>query len=244
MRKWIKRIGLVIVMIAGFVALPLAFPQPLFAYGLSEGNLSVHSDQPMPQTEAQAFLRDVKKRLSRVPELNTNHPMQIYVTNSKWRQNWLWLAIPAKAGGFTAAPVSGWHAFFAGADFTANQLVARSGYRTNPPRTLGYYGAHELTHVTMSKKLGWVRFHLMPEWIREGIPDYVAMPDESASELYGKIGKRKADLAMMKTYGVYAPYRLLVAYFLNDARWPVQQLMATNMSFEEARKVVFAALED
>ena len=242
MRKWIKRVVLAIVAIAGFVALPLAFPQPLFAYGLSDGNLSVHSDQAMPETEAKAFLRDVQQRLSKLPEINTDHPMQIYVVNSKWRQNWLWLAVPANAGGFTTAPVSGWHAFFAGADFKADQLVARSGYRTNPPRTLGYYGAHELTHVTMSKKLGWVRFQLMPQWIREGMADYVAMSDESARELFEKIGKRKADLPMMKAHGVYAPYRLLVAYFLNDAKWPVQKLMDSNMSFEDARKIVFARL--
>lgn len=241
--RWIKRLFLILVIIAGFIASPLAFPGPLFAYGVTDGKLSVYADKPIPEIQAKAFIRDVEQRLTKIPALQTDHPMKIYIANEKWRQRLLWLIVPYRAGGFVVTPVSNWHAFFSGADFLSDRLISRSGYRPEPPRTLGYYGAHELTHVVMSKKLGWVRFLLLPKWIREGMADYVAMPDESADKLFMKIGKKKADLPMMKTYGVYAPFRLLVAFFLENQHWSADRLMASDLSFDQARKIVFAALE-
>ena len=82
----------------------------------------------------------------------------------------------------------------------------------------------------------------MPVWVREGIADYVAMPPESAATLFSKIGERDADLAMMRAYGVYAPYRLLVTYFLEEAGWSIDQLLASDLTLEEAREIVFEEL--
>ncbi len=241
-KRWLKRISGILFAVGIFVAAPLIYPSPLFAFAAVNGQLSVHSDQPIPVVKAKKFLADVRRRMKRLPELSIKNPMQIYIANNPWRRNWLWVIAP-KAGGFVAPPATGWHAFFSGADFMTDELIAPSGYRTQPPRTLAYYGAHELTHVVMSKKLGWVRFHMMPKWVREGLPDYVAMPQENAATLFEEIKDRNADLAMMKAHGVYAPYRLLVTWFLEEAHWPVGKLMASNLSLNQAQAIVFAALE-
>ena len=161
--------------------------------------------------------------------------MQIYIANSSWRRHWLWIVPPNMAGGFVAVPATRQHAFFSGADFEADELISPSGYRTQPPRTLAYYGAHELTHVATAQTLDLVSYYLMPEWIREGIADYVAMPGESTAALFSKIGDRKADLEMMKNHGVYAPYRLLVTYFLEEEEWTIDQRHLQN----PARREVF-----
>ncbi len=83
----------------------------------------------------------------------------------------------------------------------------------------------------------------MPKWIREGLPDYVAMPKQSAASLYNKIGQRDADLAMIKAHGAYPPYRLLVTYFLDQAHWTLDQLMASNLTLNQARAIAFKALD-
>ena len=243
MKRWIKRIGLTIVVLTAFIVLPLMFPSPLFAYSVNYQNLSVYSDLPLPQKQATAFLTEVKSRLSRFPSLDNGAPKQIYIANTKWRQKWLWIVTASNAGGFTVAPITRNHAFFSGADFQTNELIGPTGYKTKPPRTLAYFGSHELTHVTMAHKLGTIRFHLLPEWIREGIPDYVALPDQSAKDLYHQIGKKHADLKMIKAHGVYAPYRLLVAFFLNEKHWDLDKLMASNLTYEQARKIAFKGLD-
>ncbi len=242
MKGWLKILGLVTATLVFFIALPLVFPAPLFAHSVTLGFLSVHSDEAIPEKDARLFLQQVQKRLDQSPVRFPDQSMQIYVANTKWRRIWLWLAIPKGAGGFVVAPLTRWHTFFSGADFKDGVLIGPTGYRPYAPRTLAYYGAHELTHTTMSKKLGWLRFQLMPEWIREGVPDYVALPHETTQALYGKIGEGNADLAMMKAHGVYAPYRLLVSYFLDEKRWTIDRLMASNLTLSQARTIVFKAL--
>ncbi len=242
MRKCLKITGVVVVALLLFLAFPLVFPTPLFAHSVTLGSLSVFSDEALPKKEARLFLQQVQKRLDQSPVRFPGQHMQIYVANTKWRRTWLWLAVPKGNGGFVVAPLTRWHTFLSGADFKDGVLIGPTGYRPNAPRTLVYYGAHELTHTTMSKKIGWLQFQLMPEWIREGVPDYVALPHESTNALYEKIGEGDADLAMMKAHGVYAPYRLLVSYFLDEKGWSIERLMASNLTLSQARTIVFKAL--
>ncbi len=244
MKGCLKIIGVVFTALVLFIAFPLVFPAPLFAHSVALGSLSVHSDQPLPEKQALLFLQQVQERLDQSPVRFPAQKMQIYVANTKWRRNWLWLAIPKGAGGFVAAPFTRWHTFLSGADFKEGLLIGPTGYRPYAPRTLVYYGAHELTHTTMSKKLGWLRWQLMPEWVKEGLPDYVALPHESTQTLYGKIGEHSADLAMMKAHGVYAPYRLLVSYFLEEKGWTIEKLMASNLTLSQARTIAFRALRE
>ncbi len=242
MQKRLKIAGVVVVALLLFIAFPLVFPAPLFAHSATLGSLSVFSDEALPKKEARLFLQQVGERLDQSPVSFPGQNMQIYVVNAKWRRNWLWLAIPKGAGGFVVAPFTRWHTFLSGADFKAGLLIGPTGYRPYAPRTLSYYGTHELTHTIMAKKLGWLSWQLMPEWIREGVPDYVALPQESAQTLYGKIGEHSADLDMMKAHGVYAPYRLLVSYFLDEKGWTIEKLMASNLTLLQARATVFKAL--
>lgn len=241
-KRWGKRIGISTILILLFVAFPLVFPKPLFAYGVVDGSLSVYSDRPIPQDKALQLLQQVNEKLEKSPIPYTASPMQIYIVNTTWRWRWLWIVPNRVAGGFIAPPATRQHTFFSGADFETDELISPSGYRTQPPRTLSYFGAHELTHVMTNNSVGVIRYHQMPTWVVEGLADYVAMERESSAELYAKIGEQDADLAMMQAYGVYAPYRLLVTYFLDDSGWTIEQLLATDLSLEEARTIVFTEL--
>ena len=72
---------------------------------------------------------------------------------------------------------------------------------------------------------------------------YKRQPRESAAELYAKIGRRDADLSMMKEHGVYAPFRLVVAHLLEEEGWTIDSLVDTALDFEAARTLAYDALE-
>lgn len=227
-----------------FISAPLIYPKPLFPYAVSSEGLSVHSDMQLSQVQTEKFLKEVKAKLKDAPIHYKENPMQIYVANVSWHRTWLWLIHRgAQVGGFVVAPLTREHAFFSGADFESNELISPSGYRPHPPRTLVYYGVHELMHVVTIKNVGWYRFATMPVWVREGLADYVAMPTERADKLYAKIGQKKLDLSMMKAHGVYAPYRLLVIYFLEEEGWSIERLLESDLTLEEAQAIVFGDLE-
>jgi len=242
-KNWLKYISSILGILIVLVVLPLSFPKILFANSVSIEGLSIYSDLEIPKKEATAILSKVRASLELSPLQNHAEEMQIYVANNQLLRKWLWLAVPKNAGGFVLRPFTRNHAFFSGADFQANTLIGPSGYRPAPPRDLAYYGAHELTHVSTANAVGSFRLQTMPVWVREGIADYVAMPDESAASLYSKIGSKDSDLDMMNEHGVYAPYRLLVTYFLEDNEWSVEQLLESNLSISEAQALVYRELE-
>jgi len=243
-RRWFKAGGLVLGLFSIVIIFPLCFPKALFAHSVVHNRLSVYSDRPIPEELGKVFLQQIEDRLNASPLQSDDKEMQVFVANNELLRKWLWLVVPSNAGGFVLKPLTRRHTFFSGADFEANTLIGPSGYRPAPPRDLAYYGAHELTHVATGEKVGWLRLHLMPRWVREGLADYVAMPLESAKSLYAKIGEQNADLDMMNEYGVYAPFRLLVTYFLEEQNWTVDQLLASNLSLREARSIAFQKLRD
>lgn len=243
-KSWFKYAGLTLSLIILIVVLPLSAPNLLFAHAVSFKNLSRHSSDEIPSEIARSLLREIDQRLQTSPLNSSEEAMQIYVADDSFLQRWLWLAVPAEAGGFILSPFTRNHAFFSGADFNSNQLISPSGYRPEPPRDLAYYGSHELSHVATANAVGALRFHSMPVWIKEGLADYVAMPRESSQSLYAKIGEADADLDMMRAFGVYAPYRLLVAHFLDDRGWPIEELLRSRLSLHEARDIAFDALSE
>ena len=237
--------GLLILTLCGtcLVVFPLMYPQVLFAYKVEQGNLSIRSDYPVPAEEGTFILSEISKRLDTSPLKLPQEPMQLYIPHEgSWRMNWVWIIPPKEVGGFVVVPFTGRHAFLSGADYTTNELIAPTGYRPLPPRTLSYYGVHELTHVVIARKVGAFSFYEIPVWINEGLADYAALSGASAADLYAAIGEGEADRDTINDHGFYAPYRLLVTYFLEEEGWSVDQLLESRMPLEEAREVVFSNL--
>jgi hypothetical protein len=243
MRRWLKR--LVLYAVAGLVAVALAFgglivwPKPLFAFSLGAGRIVVSSDRPIAAAGAERVLRDCERLLERSPLQPKSGQYQLYVANEEWRHRLYFIPSP-EAGGISYYYGFGGHAFLSGADFDTGQLVTW-GYAATPPRTLAYYCAHELTHVVTGEHVGIVALLRMPEWVREGFADYVAIENRQSFErLRDGLGERPVDVAMMQAYGAYPRYRLLVTYFLEKKRWPVDQLLQTQLSPEEALALMHA----
>jgi hypothetical protein len=217
----------------------IAWPDPLFAFSLAAGKIVVASDHPIPAEGGERLLRDCEKLLERSPLVAEGRRYHLYVTNEDWRHRLFFLQSP-DASGLTYYYGLGGDAFLSGANFETGRLV-KWGYVNAPPRTLAYYCAHELTHIVTGEHIGMVGLLRLPEWVREGIADYVAIENrQSFEQLSDALGDRPVDVRMMQTYGSYPRYRLLVTYFIEKKGWSVEQLFKTSLSMNEALAIMRA----
>jgi hypothetical protein len=210
-----------------------AWPDPLFAFSLGAGKIIIASDRPIPAAGGQRLLRDCENLLERSPLKADGRHYHLYVTNEDWRHRLFFLG-HGDAGGFEYYFGFRSNAFLSGANFETGRHI-KWGYVATPPRTLAYFCAHELTHIVVDEHIGVVGKLLLPEWVHEGFPDYVAIEHrQSFEQLRDALGERPVDVAMMQAYGAYPRYRLLVTYFLEKKGWPVAQLLRTNLSTDDA----------
>ena len=92
------------------------------------------------------------------------------------------------------------------------------------------------------EQMGDITSHFAGAWVHEGLADYVALPRQSAQSLFDDIGTRDADIPMMHAHGVYAPYRLVVIWLLEDEGWSIDALLATDLEFKAVQLQIARAL--
>jgi hypothetical protein len=107
-----------------------------------------------------------------------------------------------------------------------------------PPRTLAYYAAHEIGHSLTGEAAGVLRYHRLPQWVREGLADYIALPDlHDMGPLRAKL--EAGDPAMdWRKSGLYARFRLLVMLALEKHGWTLDRLLSNPPSPDEAEKAL------
>jgi hypothetical protein len=213
-------------------------PDPLFAFSLRAGKITVASDRPIPPAGGERFLHDCERLLERSPLKAQASEYRLYVTNADWRQRLFFLPRPYAWGLAYSYPLGG-NAFLTGANFETGQVV-HWGYVGTPPRTLAYLCAHELTHIVTGEHVGLRRF-LVPKWVWEGLADYVGIENrQSFEELRDALGDRPVDVPMMQKYGSYPRYRLLVTYFIEKKGWTASQLLETRLTTDQAVEIMRA----
>jgi hypothetical protein len=213
----------------------ITWPEPFFSFSLGSGKIVVASDRPIPPDGGERFLRDCEILLDRSPLKTEPHQYRLYVTNEDWRKRLFFIPSP-DAWGFAWG---GSHVFISGADFDRGRVV-HWGYVGTPPRTLAALCAHELTHVIASEHVGLGRL-LVPAWVWEGLPDYVAIQDgKTFEQLRDALGDRPDDTPMRVKFGFYPNYRLLVMYFVQKKGWSVDQLFQTRLTEDEATAMMRA----
>lgn len=227
-----RRIALALVTscLCGYAAL-IAFPGFLFAYSFTLDHVEVRSDHQIPTAGATEFVNEVRARLDRSSLVPGDTELRIYIANDQWRRRLLWLPAARTAYGYAAYPFTRNGAFISGADFAAGRLVAPDGTTIEEPRSLAYFGAHELTHVLMGVRFGWVRLLRSPSWIKEGVADYIAMePQPGFQELYCAVAMKPNGPDLWRVQGYYAKQRLLIVYFMEIEGWSLDNLIASKLS--------------
>jgi hypothetical protein len=225
--------GALVALVVASAATLIVWPSPVFAYSAGTGKVIVVSDEPIPAAGGERFVQQCEALLARSPLTAPSPHYRIYVTNTAWRHHLFFLLHPEASGVAYTLPRGG-TAFLAGADFDRGRLV-KWGYVTTPPRTLAFFCAHELTHIVVTEHIGAIAALRQPTWVHEGFPDYVGIERrQSFDELRRALGDRPVDVPMMQQFGSYPRYRLLVTFFLERKGWPVERLLATQLSYEQA----------
>ena len=240
MLRFVKRallcLGGVMVIGALLFGALLTWPDPLFAYSLDTGKIIVSSDQPIPGSGGEGFSRHCESLLERSPLKATSSRYHVYITNMNWRHRLFFLPQP-EAWGLTYSLLGG-PAFLSRIDFETGRVVHWE-YVGTPPRTAAWLCAHELTHIIETEHVGRLAYYRMPQWVFEGLADYVGIENrESFERLRDALDDRPVDIPMMIKYGSYPRFRLLVTYFLEKKRWPIDQLLQTRLTESEATAVM------
>jgi hypothetical protein len=230
--------GYLLLTAVALYAAVLNLPGLLFPYHVTQGRLTLYSDEPIEG--APAVLRDAQARIETSP-IDDHRPHRVAIATSEWRRK-LVFTIEGGAAGVNYHPLTG-VVYLRHADIGQNQLYGAAGKPAAPPRTLSYYMAHEITHSLTGERLGplhiWNR--RLPQWVREGYADYVGMGGKvDVADLYRREKAGDPDLSFARTH-TYAEFRLLAAYFLQDRGWTVDQLLASKLTKAQAQAAMEAS---
>jgi hypothetical protein len=237
LRRTAPALAAAILLVSASAAAVLAYPQPLFAYHVEQGGLQLWSDRPFDPEQGRAVLADVERRITHSPFALDDGPHRIFVANAEWRRRLVFLW-NAGAAGVNYFPLH--NVFIRSADIDHDRVLRAAGGPVPPPRTLAYYGAHEIGHSLIGARTGALANWRLPRWIREGMADYIGFGGEVDIDALTRAleaGDRDLDPARS---GLYARYRLLVAYMLQREGWTAAALLASNLSQAEAERRLLA----
>jgi len=187
------------------VLLVIAFPGWAFAHEGGTDRLRIHATEPVPDAAAD-WANGVMAALDASDLPPGAGPFHIYVTGDTWRETVFFTNVQ-RAGG-VVYPFAKSHLFLSGADFEADRLI-KGDTVIIPPRTLTYYAMHEITHLTHLARAGAIGYLRTPVWIREGVPDYIAL-GPAQDEVVRDIARAGDLLELMKAHGAYPNHRLAV----------------------------------
>jgi capsule polysaccharide modification protein KpsS len=197
----------------------LAYPQVLFAHEVSYKNFNVYSREPISQ-DVYAMLDKVEVQLSASQLNNTAVKPKIFLTNSQKLYSLLSLYIGGNSfgKGFPLLPTS--NVFINEADISRD-LVFRKAPANNQ-RSLSGVISHEITHLHIRSRFGYVQNVTLPTWKKEGYCEYVA----GGSTLDYETGVRlwKANPNNDTGYQ-YFKYYLLVKHLLEKEGLTVEEFL-------------------
>jgi hypothetical protein len=214
-RRWFRRSGQTLAVLALLYAGLYTFPQVLFPYSYGMHGVTIYARSPFPAETTERIAEIVK--LIDLSELAVaGRTERIFVCNQPWLFR---LLSPTSAGAFAySLPVTD-NVFVANADIVHN--VARSAAPDFNTRSFSAVVAHEITHGLIRHRIGLL--HNPPTWVVEGYCDYVAQessfPEDKGLHLLA------TDKHHPSGSFQYFVYRQMVSYLIEDRHSSFQQIV-------------------
>ena len=222
--------------LAAIYMLLLIYPQVLFAHEVSYKNFTVYSRAPLNQ-DVQVMLDKVEQRLSTSPLNTPDVKPKVLLTNSHRLYSFLSLYIGGNSfgKGFPLLPTS--NVFINRAD-VGQDLVYRKAPANNQ-RSLSGVVSHEITHLLIRNRFGYVKNFTMPAWKKEGYSEYIA--GDSTLDYETGVRLWKANPRNDTGYQ-YFKYHMLVKYLLETEKLTVDELFTRDIDRAALEAKVLSSL--
>jgi hypothetical protein len=232
-RRIYKISSATIAAIAFVYFLLLYFPQPLFAYSATYGNIAIHSREPI-EPEIEKVLTAADERLRRVPFYNSDRARQIYLTNGF--KMYALLSHKAYRSFANSVPFID-NIMINKTDVPADHVIMNR--EKNNSRSLSGVIAHEVTHLFIRERYGTIAAAMMPTWKNEGYCEYIAgdttIPFEEGIRLWRENPNDDTGYRYIK-------YQAMVKYLLEKENIGVDDLFTKSFDEKEIVAKTFATL--
>lgn len=234
--KAYKIVRSVFLLIAAAFVFLLIYPQILFAHEVRYKNFTVYSRQPLDQS-IYTVLDKVEAQLSASPINDHTVEPKIFLTNSQKLYSLLSLYIGSNSfgKGYPLLPTS--NVFINEADVARDLVFRRAA--TGSQRSLSGVISHEITHLHIRRKFGYLRNITMASWKKEGYAEYVAGGSTLDYESGVKLWKASPNDG---TGYQYFKYYLTVKYLLETDKVTVEDLFNRDVDQAQAEQKVFTSL--
>ena len=211
----------------------LCFPQPLFAYSATYGNITIHSRGPV-EPDIEKVLTGADQRLHRVPFYNNDRARQIYLTGGF--KIYALLSNKAYRSFANSVPFIN-NIMINKADVPADRVFVNR--EKNNSRSLSGVVAHEVTHLLIRERYGTVAASMMPTWKNEGYCEYIAgdttIPFEEGIRLWRENPSDDTNYRYIK-------YQAMIQYLLEKENISVDDLFTKSFDEKDVAAKTFASL--
>ncbi len=225
-----------LICIVATFAIPILFPNPFFQWSVSYANLTLSSDKYFDSKSGRNILVQVESKLQRSQLYDPEQLHSIYISNSKLRQR-LFFSYVYGVGGVNYYPLTT-NVFLSGANVEENRLISPSGNVVDGNRTLDYFAAHEIAHTLVKQRTGIVKHEQLPEYVREGIPDFIGMGESfSYSKALMDFLNEVPEMDRARS-GLYYRYHFLITYLMNEKGWSELKLIQSPHTQREVEQQI------
>src|SRR5687768_6055143 len=157
--------------LAAAYLLLLSYPQLLFAHEFSYKNFTVYSREPLDQN-VYTLLDKVEVTLATSPLNSSEVKPKIFLTNSQKLYSMMSLYTGGNSFG-KGLPLLPTSNVFINETDVGQDLVFRKAPEYNK-RSLSGVVSHEVTHLLIRNKFGYIKNFTMPAWKKEGYCEYIS----------------------------------------------------------------------
>jgi hypothetical protein len=203
---------LLILLILGVIyLLTLCFPQAFFKNKLTVNNITVYSNEDLPENELKTIVNTASAKVKKSNIYKENIKYNVFFVNNPI----LWSYFSSrnyKAAGIDYVGVN--NIFFRKVNIKENQVFGNSGKTARGDRTLDYFLAHEMTHSLEFYSMPWYKYPLNTNWLLEGYSEYIGHNSETYEEALNRY------LTYPENTGekYYTRARTLIAYLLEKEK--------------------------
>jgi hypothetical protein len=227
--KILGKIILIIIFLVIVYILTLCFPEPFFKNKVTVGNITVYSDEEIPN-EINEIIKTTESRITK-SVIYKNEKQRIFIANNPTRWNYF-SNINHNVGAISYVYFVK-NIFLRKVDIKNNRLYGPAGKTVAGDRTLDYFMAHEMTHRLEFESMSWYKYSIKENWLQEGYSEYIGHDSQnydSALRYYLEVPENNGAKR-------YTKFRVMVTYLLEKEKINISDVWAKTNDYDAILKL-------